>query len=347
MNLEDLGHVPFREIRDALKATPHSRRMAGLLVALCPDVMGGAELADSCLSPEFADAAESTTNQEVVLALILAGRFPAHKVRALAEVVILSDAKNKYVDLPETVLAALGSPLLGKRAKELLKEFPSSRYPSMNTVRNALLGNSLVADDCGNMSAPRRGDYFWVFCRNHAAFADIKLKEPSRFLRAVLDHHMRGGYYRESEGDVVRHALVRRGDLTEEIAEELDYRHGNIDTYRELVKTKAHQSLVLSGKVRRTSVLFCDDASQKTSFVTSPAATGEQIIETFTEADSMEARTSLLLAKNCPKSIYVQIAAETNLLSNADFLMESPWAKPFVRTIGKDGFWGAFRAGLL
>lgn len=339
MTATTLSQIPFGEIAGALAATPHSRRMAGLIVSLCPDVGGGTAIADACLSHEFAIAAASTTNQEIVLNLLASGLLPAEKVREHAEWVTRTDAANKDVWLGESVLMALGSPLLGERAKEILNQFPASNQPNRTAIRNALLGNPLVHGDDG-FPLPADGDKFQVFLKNAATFGNLKNPRLSKMLTDILlaDEDS------SADRDVIRDALVRREDLTEGFASMLSSFPRTIANYRALSKTPAHQKLVLDGKLPAKCFFTLDTGS---IHIFSPAATELQVIQGFADARTAEEKLALLTAKQCPETIYRRVASEINLLSDARFLRESPWAKTHIDSYEKTAFWKEFRSALL
>lgn len=73
MSFHTIELIPFFAIAEALGATAHSRRIAGLMLDLYPKIQWQLEVADKCMSPEFAKPLAATMNYDIIIPVPLAG----------------------------------------------------------------------------------------------------------------------------------------------------------------------------------------------------------------------------------------------------------------------------------
>ena len=349
MTLADIPLLPMCEIGDALSANTHSRRMAGLLVSLCPKIGGLSAFDYRCFSPEFGIAAADTENQFVIGGLLERNLLPAKKVKSLAEM-SLGYKWQTYKDTDDPViesnmLTALGNPVIGDLAGALFEQGLPKSNPMRRTFRNALLGNPLV-HGIGDFPEPAKGDDYRYFLRNCALFGNLENPRVLSALTAAISDAGDGA--RRGLGAAIKMRLIARGDIDEGLALALaDLTDAETsaegEDRRELVKNPAHQKLVMEGKSGGCAVFPATNR-----WVVSPAADPEQIERAYQASSSdLDREMSLLLAAQCPASIYLKFEPGDTLLGNEDFLRLSPWSRNYVGAFKTEQFWGAFRRRLL
>lgn len=330
----DLSTHCFADIAEALAATPHSRRMTGYLLRMCPDIQGTNEIARACASPEFAAAVFGTGDPNIVCELMAQGKLPASDVRFLACQVMKTQNVNDRAGL-----MALGSPLLRNDIHALLRDCPSLmsvdwKDDKFRTVaRNAIWGNPLWHKTCEMPIVAEGGAE--SFLENAALFGNLENPNVALYMTSYL-----GVSGREDRGEklgrqaLVQSALLRRDDLPENIVLALDAsQFHTVCSYRLLVAKEAHQKLVKTAKVEPSQLFLQGGVPHSDGeFVVSPAATQEYVWQAFTDANPGTRQDSLLLAKQCPERFYIEaLAAKNPFLNTDEFARHSPWAEHRLR----------------
>lgn len=132
--MSNIESIVFHGIAGAFAATPHSRKMAGLIIACLPRIVGAEIVARHCASPEFASATLDAKNPKVDFVLLNKGLLHASRVIEYAESALVADYEsNKDSEAYHTGLAALGSPLIASHLKSILDRAP--KWPSTRAWR--------------------------------------------------------------------------------------------------------------------------------------------------------------------------------------------------------------------
>lgn len=337
MTSEELCEIPFREIGEALRDSPHSRRLSGVLLACFKGFEFPDAIAEYCMSPEFAIPLENSKNPMLVGRLLEAGFLSDKRVRTIAGM-----AKNHTnagdKEILSTIFTALGSPQLGDMARELLVEFPKNAHSERDRLFHAaLLGNPLIH---GSEEVPEIKDVLErrVFLVNTAKFGNLANSDIAGKLKDILMDEADSGP--NEDANWVRWRLMSRKDLPEELVIALHKSPATTESaHEELVKNPTHQKLVLSGKLEACK-MFADEER----YVVSPAATSAKVEEVFNRSNgSLQWMQSLLTGAQFPREIYQQrFSCDKSLASNLKFLRQSPFANEFVDGMGKRAFFAEF-----
>ena len=126
MRIPDIESIPFHAIATALSATPHSRRMAGVLLAT--KMTSRYRVSHECMSPEFAEVVVDFKDEDTDFRLLAAGLLPRTRIVEYAEKAMAFDGTTVGTgDLFKNVLFSLGSPLIGGMAKDLYVAFSAPK----------------------------------------------------------------------------------------------------------------------------------------------------------------------------------------------------------------------------
>lgn len=333
MTISDVGALPLSDIREALAATPHSRRMAGLLVSLCPKIRGGKELAQACMSPEFASAAASTDNTEIVFEILAKKLLPDKKVVEWAGKAF---ELMPGMDAFRVTLLALGSPLLGDGIHEILDKCKrgAGDKGALNSVVNSAWGNPAVHG--ADKKPPGYAAVSPLFKLNAATFGNLQNPEVAGILHATLADESK-------DSAIILRGLTKRNDVPVALVQAMHYSaHKTLETARMLVEMPAHQQLVR--KSGFGAALECDDSvhvdqDPESSFVVSPACVPGQCRGFFNKDEPGDKiNNAVLLAAQCPEECYDYAKAEGDaFLETYEFLQYSPFAKKHLLSMGGRG----------
>jgi len=320
---QDVNTHYFHLISDGLAATPHARRMAGVLLSLFPATEKPEKIACACASQEFAEAL-LWPGDNILCELLRRNHLPASDVQAMAKRVLKTQDTR---DLPG--LMALGSPLAGDLTSQL--PFPLDSIvmgePEFHSIaRNALWGNPLVHKSSLAPSVSAFG--MEVFLGNSALFGDLNNPVITKYLK---DHLGVFGKTKNIEARrnalLVQSSLLLRDDLTDDIAIALDDSNFHTpETYRTLVGHQTHRKLVKSQQVE-PSQLF-PRLLNESEFVFSPEATSTHVFQAYNAAPAQSLRqNSVFLAAQCAKPLYVKALINGNPFLDSDaFVRHSPFA---------------------
>lgn len=328
----------FREIDVALGATVHSRRMAGYLLRLFPDVYGGEDIASACSSPEFIEAVDGTTSIAVICELLAQSKLPESQVRFHARNVLLTeDAGDK------AGLLALGSPLIKSDLPEIVASLnhpvSSPREKEFQEIaQNAFIGNPLFHQDQKFIPASQRG--VAVMLENLALFGNLDNGSVVKLLNRALvvksntrDESLLNMAYS------VRDSLLRRTDLPESLALAIDGSVvNNMYSQRILVDMPIHQKLVRDGVVRSSRNFLVGEDGQ---WVISPAAADDDFKAMLAICDRQGPQESVLRYSQCPRDVFEALSKKVSpsFLNSYPFLSESPWAAHVLCSPPADGDW--------
>ena len=274
MTREDIIGTPFHEIVRALAATPHSRRMAGGLLAMFPGIEDGGIIARECASPEFAElfqipeAAFTPTNfaskefvtiHFIAAALMRRGLLPKKTVCRYADMVngLVLSAEMNDTGRPhfQAAMLALGSPLFDG-AEELAKRraaIPISAGSIASLVSDALLGNPAIHGKT-TVVEEEMSEKSRYFFENAALFGDLNNEK----IIGVLQEKLAGEWGSIPGGrrfcpepiDRIRNALLSRNDVSPPLIASLyEAPTSTSENLRKLVKMEEHQRMVKAGEI--------------------------------------------------------------------------------------------------
>ena len=335
VTLEDLSSLDFAEITNAVGATSHSRRMMGLLLDCAKDIKNGQAVARACMSPEFAQAAKDTQNEDAAFILLSRNELTPERVLCYARDAIEGKGSLSHMSVGEL---AFGSPLIGDKVPGLLKELAAKRRNEtavVNGFRCTSWGNPALhgrdKEPTGEAKISHR------FLLSAATFGDL---QNPHVVDALQDGLLNG----PRDASAIIGALVVRDDVPKDLiigmSESADY----VEDCLAIANMPAHRSLVRSGDcyplVGKQRGFLKDIPC-----VISPEATAyvEKLVET-TDGGALAKklrRESVLRSEHCPKDYYERIKkAGNHYLESYDFLRDSPWARDYLLSKKGEGALG-------
>lgn len=337
-----LNEIDFVNIASAVGSNPHSRRMAGAMIALQPDFPGCGVLADKCWSKEFKSAVGRPRDQAVVAVFLERGALPARRVCDIASLAgTYNEEKHRNDTLYDNVLLALGSPLIGNDAKTLYAHgFLTSELRDCCIGRNALLGNPLIHGMDGKVQPDTRHGHY-VFLQNAAQFGNF---DNPNLARAIIGFLGKKGD--RLDASIIFDALLSREKLPGAVLTAMSCSPmTTAASTQRLVLREDHRQLVRGGSVDGVARFPEDDGD--VFCVASPDTSAERMNVEFSLGGETR-QLSLLNSGACPRTIYQNLlAGRKNLLGAAGFLTHSPFASEYVAGFKPGEFWPAFRDGYL
>ena len=247
--------ISFFEIADAMAATPHARKMAGLFIAFFPEIGKPGIISKTCASPEFAEAVADTWDVDIDYPLLQQGLLSPERVRMIADMALTTDyqpyQENHGYD---AALIALGSPLLGSHLDTILSRIPplTDVLPTdagRMAVRNALFGNPLVHK--ANVMPKSSSSGLWAYLHNAVAFGNLDNKYVVNDLLLPLQALVNSNNSEENRRmyDIVRFGLYSRPNVPRELIVGLRDAPQRCEmSHNRLVAMAGHQQMVLDGE---------------------------------------------------------------------------------------------------
>ena len=340
MTSDDFCDLDFGEIAMALAATPHSRRMMGLILACHPNIKDGKAVAEACWSPEFVEAALDTQNEDAVFVLLARNELPPERVLAYAQETV----SGKGWLLPFTVGEfALGSPLLGDNLNGLLETLSEKRGKEKKLVNgftftafgNPLLHGSDKDMDENSFSGAKESHRFLL---SAATFGNLS----NPHIAEALQYGVLGG---GRDASAVINALVHRQDVPKDLIVAMGESATGLDDCRAVANMPGHRSLVRSkecnglvGNNRRRADAVRVISPEAKDYVEERA---RNLLSEDNESTWMT--EAILRSEHCPKDYYEANKQNGDaFLSSYDFLRDSPWAREQLLSMrGRNGFSGA------